>query len=80
MSIKINIVKLILKVLRINPYSSDRKVRRLNYFRLVRFELTLFYTQSKCLTRLGYNLIINIIITIFYFLNYFFYNKILVLK
>ena len=27
------------------------------HIRLVRFELTLFYTQSKCLTRLGYNLI-----------------------
>ena len=31
----------------------------INHIRLVRFELTLFYTQSKCLTRLGYNLILT---------------------
>ena len=33
--------------------------RSIKNIRLVRFELTLFYTQSKCLTRLGYNLFIG---------------------
>jgi hypothetical protein len=33
--------------------------RSIKNIRLVRFELTLFYTQSKCLTRLGYNLFIE---------------------
>lgn len=37
----------------------ERHLESIKNIRLVRFELTLFYTQSKCLTRLGYNLFIE---------------------
>lgn len=44
---------------RVHPAPGGYGASASGNIRLVRFELTLFYTQSKCLTRLGYNLIIK---------------------